>query len=149
MGIVCGRGRLAREVGEWHGLREGTAPVTRPAEQSSAILWRKNKNGLELRPFRIAGTPSRSLRLSSPSGAESRIFLKRAMPRQQTLPLCTFGVVSSEGMDLTGLEPAPATLAGCCASATPQAHACNGNDETCELHVHPSHRSPGIPEMGR
>ncbi|HTM38497.1 MAG TPA: hypothetical protein VL156_17220, partial [Terriglobales bacterium] len=40
-GEMCGRGRLAREVGGWHGLREGTDPVTRPAEPSSAILWRK------------------------------------------------------------------------------------------------------------
>jgi hypothetical protein len=51
-------------------------------------------------------------------------------------------------MDLTGFGPAPATLTGCRASVTPQAHACNGNGETCVLHVHPSRRSPGIPEMG-
>ena len=50
-------------------------------------------------------------------------------------------------MDLTGFEPAPATLTGCCASVTPQAHACNGNDETCELHVQPSHPGARIPKM--
>ena len=78
----------------------------------------------------------------------------QGFPEREPCPVCRpsqsapSGVVSSEGMDLTGFEPAPATLTGCRASVTPQAHACNGNGETWVLHVHPSHRSPGIPEWG-
>src|ERR1700722_10884255 len=50
-------------------------------------------------------------------------------------------------MDLTGFEPAPATLTGCRASLTPQAHAYDGSGEKCELHVYPSHPGAQIPKV--
>jgi hypothetical protein len=84
-----------------------------------------------------------------PQGAPNQGFSKRE-PCPVDRPSHTetsFGAVSSAGVDLTGFEPAPATLTGCCASITPQAHGYDGNGESCELHVHPSHPGPRIPEI--
>ena len=81
----------------------------------------KRKTAPNLRPSQVHSTPSRSHLLSPYDRLQSRNFWERTTaPRPRgvmpTPPL------PPEGMDLTGFEPAPATLTGCCASATPQAH---------------------------
>ena len=83
----------------------------------------KRKTAPNVRPSQVHVHPVKVTFIILPR----EFTIKELLGKNDRAPVCAASLGNSsdippEGMDLTRFEPAPATLTGCCASSTPQAH---------------------------